>query len=102
MLFMSPCERTYHEEMIQTGISTIDVINSIARGPLFSAVGLPHNESATLKNLGQFHEPIYNCDLSYVLLCSHQTHHHPMVDDPVRLPLEKNTAWMYRELLVLY
>lgn len=35
-------ERTYPEEMIQTGISTIDVMNSIARGqkiPLFSAAG---------------------------------------------------------------
>ena len=33
--------------MIQTGISTIDVMNSIARGqkiPIFSAAGLPHNE----------------------------------------------------------
>ena len=35
--------------MIQTGISAIDVMNSIARGqkiPLFSAAGLPHNEVA--------------------------------------------------------
>merc|ERR1719155_234637 len=35
--------------MIQTGVSTIDVMNSIARGqkiPLFSAAGLPHNEIA--------------------------------------------------------
>ena len=35
--------------MIQTGISTIDAMNSIARGqkiPLFSAAGLPHNEIA--------------------------------------------------------
>lgn len=33
--------------MIETGISAIDVMNSIARGqkiPLFSAAGLPHNE----------------------------------------------------------
>lgn len=33
--------------MIQTGISTIDTMNSIARGqkiPIFSAAGLPHNE----------------------------------------------------------
>nr|POE81869.1 v-type proton atpase subunit b1 [Quercus suber] len=40
-------DRTYYEEMIQTGISTIVVINSIDRGqkiPLFSAAGLPHNE----------------------------------------------------------
>ncbi|RSH91376.1 Vacuolar ATP synthase subunit B [Saitozyma podzolica] len=36
-------------EMIQTGISTIDTMNSIARGqkiPIFSASGLPHNEIA--------------------------------------------------------
>lgn len=46
---INPSERTYPEEMIQTGISTIDVMNSIARGqkiPLFSAAGLPHNEIA--------------------------------------------------------
>lgn len=33
--------------MIQTGISAIDIMNSIARGqkiPIFSAAGLPHNE----------------------------------------------------------
>jgi vacuolar-type H+-ATPase subunit B/Vma2 len=33
--------------MIQTGISTIDTMNSIARGqkiPIFSASGLPHNQ----------------------------------------------------------
>jgi V-type H+-transporting ATPase subunit B len=41
---INPSERTYPEEMIQTGISTIDVMNSIARGqkiPLFSAAGAP-------------------------------------------------------------
>eukprot|EP00475_Leptophrys_vorax_P028111 TRINITY_DN4047_c0_g2_i1.p1 TRINITY_DN4047_c0_g2~~TRINITY_DN4047_c0_g2_i1.p1 ORF type:complete len:475 (-),score=103.58 TRINITY_DN4047_c0_g2_i1:205-1629(-) len=46
---INPCERTYPREMIQTGISTIDVMNSIARGqkiPLFSANGLPHNDIA--------------------------------------------------------
>ena len=35
--------------MLQTGISAIDVMTSIARGqkiPLFSAAGLPHNEIA--------------------------------------------------------
>jgi V-type H+-transporting ATPase subunit B len=35
--------------MIQTGISAIDCMNSIARGqklPIFSAAGLPHNEIA--------------------------------------------------------
>lgn len=46
---INPASRTYPEEMIQTGISTIDVMNSIARGqkiPIFSAAGLPHNEIA--------------------------------------------------------
>lgn len=44
---INPFSRTYPKEMIQTGISAVDVMNSIARGqkiPLFSAAGLPHNE----------------------------------------------------------
>lgn len=44
---INPYARNYPKEMIQTGISAIDVMNSIARGqkiPLFSASGLPHNE----------------------------------------------------------
>merc|ERR1711935_905434 len=39
----------YPKEMIQTGISAIDTMNSVVRGqklPLFSAAGLPHNEIA--------------------------------------------------------
>lgn len=46
---INPCERTYPREMVQTGISTIDTMNSIVRGqkiPLFSANGLPHNDIA--------------------------------------------------------
>ncbi|KAH8078315.1 putative vacuolar ATP synthase [Filobasidium floriforme] len=46
---INPFSRIYPEEMIQTGISTIDTMNSIARGqkvPIFSASGLPHNEIA--------------------------------------------------------
>lgn len=46
---INPYNRVYPEEMIQTGISAIDVMNSIARGqkiPIFSAAGLPHNEIA--------------------------------------------------------
>lgn len=42
-------DQVYPEEMISTGISTIDTMNSIARGqkiPIFSASGLPHNEIA--------------------------------------------------------
>jgi V-type H+-transporting ATPase subunit B len=46
---INPCKRTYPKEMIQTGISVLDVQCSIARGqkiPLFSAAGLPHNDIA--------------------------------------------------------
>lgn len=46
---LNPSKRTYPKSMVQTGISTIDVMNSIARGqkiPIFSAAGLPHNEVA--------------------------------------------------------
>ncbi|KAG9396309.1 vacuolar ATP synthase subunit B [Carpediemonas membranifera] len=46
---LNPCMRVYPKEMIQTGISTIDVMNSIARGqkiPIFSGSGLPHDELA--------------------------------------------------------
>lgn len=46
---INPFSRIYPEQMIQTGISTIDAMNSIARGqkiPIFSAAGLPHNEIA--------------------------------------------------------
>lgn len=41
---INPHDRIYPEEMIETGISPIDVMNSIARGqkiPIFSAAGLP-------------------------------------------------------------
>jgi V-type H+-transporting ATPase subunit B len=44
---INPYSRVYPAEMIQTGISAIDTMNSIARGqkiPLFSANGLPHNQ----------------------------------------------------------
>jgi V-type H+-transporting ATPase subunit B len=46
---INPYSRTYPQEMIQTGISAIDTMNSIARGqkiPIFSAAGLPHNDIA--------------------------------------------------------
>jgi len=46
---INPCKRTYPKQMIQTGISALDVQCSIARGqkiPLFSAAGLPHNDIA--------------------------------------------------------
>jgi V-type H+-transporting ATPase subunit B len=46
---INPYSRIYPEEMIETGVSAIDAMNSIARGqkiPIFSAAGLPHNELA--------------------------------------------------------
>lgn len=46
---INPYTRMVPKEMIQTGISAIDTMNSIARGqkiPIFSAAGLPHNELA--------------------------------------------------------
>jgi len=46
---INPYSRIYPKQMIQTGLSSIDVMNSIARGqkiPLFSAAGLPHNQIA--------------------------------------------------------
>ena len=46
---INPSARTYPSEFIQTGISTIDGLNSLVRGqklPIFSASGLPHNRLA--------------------------------------------------------
>jgi len=46
---LNPKSRVYPKEMVMTGISTIDTMNSVVRGqklPLFSAAGLPHNEIA--------------------------------------------------------
>jgi len=54
---INPYARIYPEEMIQTGISTIDTMNSIARGqkiPIFSASGLPHNEVSRITSLITF------------------------------------------------
>jgi len=46
---VNPCARDYPNEFIQTGISTIDGLNTLVRGqklPLFSGSGLPHNRVA--------------------------------------------------------
>lgn len=46
---INPTAREYPEEFIQTGMSAIDVMNTLVRGqklPLFSEAGLPHNELA--------------------------------------------------------
>ena len=46
---MNPAARDYPNEFIQTGISTIDGLNTLVRGqklPIFSGSGLPHNQLA--------------------------------------------------------
>eukprot|EP00792_Barthelona_sp_PAP020_P006953 TRINITY_DN3091_c0_g6_i1.p1 TRINITY_DN3091_c0_g6~~TRINITY_DN3091_c0_g6_i1.p1 ORF type:complete len:479 (+),score=146.31 TRINITY_DN3091_c0_g6_i1:29-1438(+) len=46
---INPVARVYPAETIQTGISAIDIMNSIARGqkiPLFTGSGLPHDTIA--------------------------------------------------------
>lgn len=46
---INPVVRDYPEDFIQTGISTIDCMNTLVRGqklPIFSGSGLPHNELA--------------------------------------------------------
>jgi V/A-type H+-transporting ATPase subunit B len=46
---INPVSREYPEEFIQTGVSSIDGMNTLVRGqklPIFSASGLPHNELA--------------------------------------------------------
>ena len=46
---INPFARDYPNEFIQTGISAIDVLNTLVRGqklPVFSASGLPHQQMA--------------------------------------------------------
>lgn len=46
---MNPMLRNYPNQFVQTGISTIDVLNTLVVGqklPIFSGSGLPHNELA--------------------------------------------------------
>jgi len=46
---INPYSREYPREFIQTGISTIDGLNTLVRGqklPIFSGAGLPHNHLA--------------------------------------------------------
>ncbi|MBR3848164.1 MAG: V-type ATP synthase subunit B [Oscillospiraceae bacterium] len=46
---MNPAARNYPDEFIQTGISTIDGLNTLVRGqklPIFSGSGLPHAQLA--------------------------------------------------------
>ncbi len=47
---INPYSRDYPEDFIQTGISTIDCLNTLVRGqklPVFSGAGLPHSKVAT-------------------------------------------------------
>lgn len=47
---INPTARTYPENIIETGISSIDVMNTLVRGqklPIFSGSGLPHDLLAT-------------------------------------------------------
>lgn len=46
---INPFRREYPAEFIQTGISSIDMMNTLVRGqklPIFSGAGLPHNKLA--------------------------------------------------------
>jgi V/A-type H+-transporting ATPase subunit B len=46
---INPFSRAFPEDFYQTGISTIDVMNTLVRGqklPIFSGAGLPHNQLA--------------------------------------------------------
>ncbi len=46
---INPSAREYPREFIQTGMSTLDGLNTLVRGqklPIFSASGLPHNQLA--------------------------------------------------------
>ena len=48
-LSINPFRRHHPEDFIQTGISTIDLMNTLVRGqklPIFSGAGLPHNNLA--------------------------------------------------------
>jgi len=48
---INPFTREYPDDFIQTGISTIDVLNTLVRGqklPIFSGAGLPHNQVAAM------------------------------------------------------
>jgi V/A-type H+-transporting ATPase subunit B len=48
-LAINPAAREFPDEFIQTGISTIDTMNTLVRGqklPIFSEAGLPHNQLA--------------------------------------------------------
>jgi V/A-type H+/Na+-transporting ATPase subunit B len=46
---INPASREFPEDFVQTGISTIDLLNTLVRGqklPIFSGAGLPHSQLA--------------------------------------------------------
>jgi len=46
---INPSARSYPRDFIQTGVSSVDAMNTLVRGqklPIFSGAGLPHNELA--------------------------------------------------------
>ena len=48
---LNPVARDYPSEFIQTGVSSIDGLNTLVRGqklPIFSGAGLPHNKLAAM------------------------------------------------------
>lgn len=51
---INPVSRDYPSEFIETGVSTIDGLNTLVRGqklPIFSGSGLPHNKLAARLSL---------------------------------------------------
>ena len=74
-LAMNPAARNYPNEFIQTGISTIDGLNTLVRGqklPIFSGSGLPHAQlsradRASGEGLGR-REQLCRC------VCRHRHH----------------------------
>ena len=56
---MNPAARAYPNEFIQTGVSSIDGLNTLVRGqklPIFSGSGLPHAALAAQIARQQFHK----------------------------------------------
>ena len=90
---INPWSRIYPEEMIQTGISAIDTMNSIARGqkiPIFSAAGLPHNDvswhDAHLLPISPLHSSPVSLPPILLLLIFHSFFPCPLPDCSTDLP----------------
>lgn len=82
---INPFARVYPEEMIQTGISAIDTMTSIARGqkiPIFSGAGLPHNEvcaSLTHNFLSYSSYSLFSHPIFIFTPCFHSLFPHPVL-----------------------